>query len=591
MHLRVLILSATAAFALPAGAALADDAPIMPLSEVQAGMDCTSETVIQGTTISSFDVHVIGVVQVPGQGPRILVRASGPAVAGTGIAAGFSGSPVYCPDGFGTMRNAGAISQGVGDFGNDDALVTPIEQMLGEPVTPPPAVPRLTARVRSLLGPLTIGGLSPGMLNALQQAGRRVGRVVLASPAGPPASGFPVQPLVPGASVAASYSVGAIPIGAVGTVTYRNGNAVYAFGHELDGAGRRALLLQDAYVSSVIGNPLLGSYKFAAPGHIEGTLTSDTPNAVVGEVGQAPPLVPINVTANDLDTGHTLEFDTQVADETDVGLPMGSSLVDLVAPMAAGQAATQIYNGPPANESGRMCVSVQLRESHGPLQFCNRYVGTGLPGDAGMGPPELATGVSTDLATAFGLLEQVQFATLHVESVTARIDAQRGLLEAAIVGSRAPRRVRPGQLVTVHLLVRRFRGALDDVSLKLRIPLDSRGALTATLDGPPAPGPPPNPASGLTGSLAVLLGGSGPSGPPPPPPTSMATLHSEFAGIANYDGLRIRWSAGKPHELYRDPALLITGDTKLHFEVVRAPSGRRPSGRRPSGRRPSGHRP
>ena len=67
---------------------------------------------------------------------------------------------------------------------------------------------------------------------------------------------FPVQPLVPGASVSArAYSSGAIPMGAVGTVTYVDGPTVYAFGHELDGAGRRSLLLQDAYVYYVVNNP------------------------------------------------------------------------------------------------------------------------------------------------------------------------------------------------------------------------------------------------------------------------------------------------------------------------------------------------
>src|ERR1700750_2153183 len=109
---------AVAVLALCPSAAFAAGGPIMPLSEVQAGMDCTADTVIQGTTISSFDVHVLGVVQDPQIGPRILIRASGPAVEGTGIAEGFSGSPVYCPDALGEMRNAGAISEGVGDFCN-----------------------------------------------------------------------------------------------------------------------------------------------------------------------------------------------------------------------------------------------------------------------------------------------------------------------------------------------------------------------------------------------------------------------------------------------------------------------------------------
>ena len=110
----------------------------MPLAQVQPGMQCTGETVIQGTTISSFNVQVIDIVEQPGEGPRILVQVSGPAVDPSGVAEGFSGSPVYCPDSFGTLENAGAISEGIGQYGNNVVLVTPIEQMLGEPVDPPP---------------------------------------------------------------------------------------------------------------------------------------------------------------------------------------------------------------------------------------------------------------------------------------------------------------------------------------------------------------------------------------------------------------------------------------------------------------------
>ena len=76
-----------------------------------------------------------------------------------------------------------------------------------------------------------------------------------------------MQPLVPGASVAAAYGAGSIPVGAVGTVTYRDGQTVYAFGHPLDGAGRRSLILQDAFVYYVVANPNTAttSYKLAAP--------------------------------------------------------------------------------------------------------------------------------------------------------------------------------------------------------------------------------------------------------------------------------------------------------------------------------------
>src|SRR2546423_13972499 len=73
--------------------------PIMPLSQVHKGMKCTGRTVIQGTDITTFDVEVIDVVagDPADHQPLILVRVSGPAVDDTGIAEGFSGSPIYCP--------------------------------------------------------------------------------------------------------------------------------------------------------------------------------------------------------------------------------------------------------------------------------------------------------------------------------------------------------------------------------------------------------------------------------------------------------------------------------------------------------------
>jgi hypothetical protein len=572
MIARLLTLSVTATLAWPASAALGSGDPIMPLSQVHAGMDCTGETVIQGTTISSFNVHVIDVVRQPGSGPRILVRVSGPAVDSTGVAEGFSGSPVYCMDSGGTLRNAGAISQGIGEYGNQVVLVTPIEQMLGERVKPPSSAPRLTVRARPLLGPLTVGGLSPALLRVLQEAGRRAGRLVVAAPAGP-TLGFPVQPLVPGASVAVSYSTGAIELGAVGTVTYRDGSTVYAFGHELDGAGRRSLLLQDAYVYDVVSNPNVGldtSYKLAAPGHTLGTLTSDTPNAVIGNVGSPPTLIPVRVTARDLDTGNTMSLLSGVADETDVGLPLGTSSLDMIAPLEVGQAATSIFDGPPASESGQMCFRIDLRESRLPLQFCNRYVGTGAPGDGSLAPPELALATTTDVSTALGLLDQVQFEALHVTRVLASVTAQRGLAQGTIVAAHAPLRVKAGRDVSARLVVRVFRGPLRTLSFRIRIPPRAHGALTATIRGPSSQGQGGNAANSLAGLAAALstsLGaGSSTSGPGPP---SIAALRKAFDGIASYDGLKVGFGRGRARPVYRDPSLLINGHATLAFLVVR----------------------
>ncbi len=95
MKLRAaVLLSSLVVLGWVAGRAVAQSGPIMPLSQVTPGMNCTGYSVVQGTTISWFNVLVIAVVDgaAPGGGPGILTRVSGPAVAAAGVAEGFSGT-------------------------------------------------------------------------------------------------------------------------------------------------------------------------------------------------------------------------------------------------------------------------------------------------------------------------------------------------------------------------------------------------------------------------------------------------------------------------------------------------------------------
>ena len=115
---------------------------------------------------------------------------------------------------------------------------------------------------------------------------------MLAVPPGPLGS-FAPQTLRPGSAVAVGYSNGDVRTSSVGTVAYVDGDRVWIFGHELEGNGRRALLLQDAYIFRIINNPLsLGAlaatYKLGASGHDLGTVTSDGFSAVAGRTGALP---------------------------------------------------------------------------------------------------------------------------------------------------------------------------------------------------------------------------------------------------------------------------------------------------------------
>ena len=170
------LVAAAAALLVPAAPALAGD-PTMPLSQVQAGMRCTGYSVVQGTTISAFDVHVLDVAagEAAGVG-NILVEVSGPAVDVTGIGPGFSGSPIYCPDGAGVARNIGAISQSVNEFCGKVALATSIEAILGTPIDVPrkaktsARMKAAMAKAKPIASPLSVSGLSAPLAKSLTAA-------------------------------------------------------------------------------------------------------------------------------------------------------------------------------------------------------------------------------------------------------------------------------------------------------------------------------------------------------------------------------------------------------------------------------------
>ena len=435
--------------------------PIMPLSEVRQGMSCTGLSVIKGTTISSFDVEILDVIAPEAglSGPRILIRVSGPAVDETGIGPGFSGSPVMC-DG----RNAGAISEGLGEYGNHVALATPIEGMLKDRPTAPASArrdPALLRAARPLQTPLTVSGLTGPARTVVERAARRAKRLLLVAPAGP-AGGYAPVDLRPGAALSAAISTGDLGLGAVGTVTYRDGDDIWGFGHPFEGLGRRALFLTDAYIYTVIQNPVgvpdFGAitYKLASSdGHPLGSITSDTVDSIAGKVGAEPPSFPLHVDARN-GAGERVTLDSLLSDERDLGYGAG---ISFVAPLGVTQALGTLMRdfGP---LTFRMCARFRVRELRSPMGFCNTYFSVD---DA-----------VSHLSDAGAMIDFFDLAPLHVERAGISLKARTGLKQDVLIGARGPRRVRRGQRIRVRLTVQRRRGARRTLAVPLRVPRSLR---------------------------------------------------------------------------------------------------------------------
>jgi hypothetical protein len=568
----VALAAATLLLSLPAVAHAGD--PILPLDQVRAGMQCTARTVIRGTDITTFDVAVVDVVQGAGE-PQILVRVSGPAVDDTGIAEGFSGSPVYCDPGDGTSRVIGAIAHTTGDYGNKLVLVTPIGLMLEESAAPP-ATPRAVTRAvpaRTLVAPLSFSGVRGPVATALQAAGRRTGRALYAAPAAPRGASFPVQPLVPGASVAVSLASGDMSAGAVGTVTYVDGDRIWAFGHPLDAAGRRALMLQDAYVYTVVGTPLdtseSTSYKLAAPGHTLGTLTNDAPDAVVGVLGAGPRTFPLRISATDADSGRVVRATSQIADENGVGLPTGTSALTQVAPVAVAQAIYDALRGSPSRQSSQMCVRIALAERPRPMAFCNRYVG-GSP--SAVGAPQ-----ASDLAAATALIDAYNFGVLHVTSVDVVITLHHDLRQALLLSARGPAHVRRGTAARIVVNAQRVRGERVRRAVRVYVPLELEpGVHVVRLAGPPADDTGDGSSASLTDTFTVAFDDAQDTGSGDDHgPRDVAALARAVAAIRRDDGLTASFrdpggsDGTTPVPVLRDRTLRFSGAVRVKLRVTR----------------------
>jgi len=567
----VLAFAIAATLAVPAVASAQGD-PIMPLSQVQRGMQCTALSVIHGTDISSFDADVLDVITGDAaDDARILIRVSGPAVDETGIGPGFSGSPIYCPDSDGVSRVIGAISEGVGEYGNKVALATPIEQMLGEPFEPPAAARHdraLLRGARRLSLPLTISGVSAPIASVIRRVAAKAGRTVLAGPAAPRQAG-PAPALLPGSAFSVGYSSGDLSAGAIGTVTYVDGDRMWGFGHPLDSVGRRDLFLQGAYVYDIVNNPLgisdVTTYKLAAPTENIGTLLGDGIDAVTARMGPLPDSFPMTVFALDQDTGNKVVLRSQVADETPVGNPSGASAASGLAAIAAGQATYEVLRGSPARQSGSLCLHITIAERAKPMGFCNTYVG-GTPGEAGVvGLPSVS-----DVSQAIDTLDGYTFGTLHVKSVAIDLRARRGMSQAFLAGVRGPHVVHRGRNYRFRALLRRVGGAKLTRTFKVHV---SRGLHPGfhelVLRGTSAD------TSGAASDddLSIILGfddsgGSGDNGGP----KSIAALAHSIAQIHRYDGVTADFRAGgleSRTRVYRDPNLRISGRETVGVVVRR----------------------
>lgn len=311
---------------------------ILPLSEVKEGMRGVAKTVFRGNVPEEFNVEILGIV--PGSvGPKqdmIVGKISGGGADRTFVFAGMSGSPVYI-----NGKLVGSISYSFPFSKEAICGITPIEQMIQifeqKPVTAQksprsfsfaelastdwqpnfPRAARVSSSVlagagnysamNSLVGqtfqpiatPISFNGFSQETLNYFAPQLSNYGLLPVSAIGGAakiaPMKKFDDKTLLGGTSVSMELARGDYSMAASGTVTFRDGEKIYAFGHPFLGLGVSSLAMSESHVVTVIPN-INNSFKLAVPDAMVGTMTQDRNTGVFGNLGKSPNMVPVKLT-------------------------------------------------------------------------------------------------------------------------------------------------------------------------------------------------------------------------------------------------------------------------------------------------------
>lgn len=285
-----------------------------------------ARTVIAGTRIEEFGVEILGIMKNKGAvGDLILVRTYGDVIdrAG-GVAQGMSGSPVFI-DG----RLIGAIGYGWSLTDQRTAMVTPIEDMLkllepapakpSETATPTPsaaeAAPQPVVEKPLLSTPLMAAGFGEPALAFLKKELKPLKLTPVA--VGDPPPGIAYGKLEPGSPVGVQLVRGDVSLGALGTVTYVDGDRVLAFGHPFLKRGQTNFLMTNAYIFTTIRG-LESSFKLGATSEAIGTINQDRGAGVGGEMNRFPGIVPMRMKISSTDLTQQRDMAVQIVQDEEI---------------------------------------------------------------------------------------------------------------------------------------------------------------------------------------------------------------------------------------------------------------------------------
>lgn len=424
--------------------------PIMPIKDLQPGMQGVGKTVIQGDTIEEFNVEILGVSGTETSGYSIFVRLYGPLIEKTGgVAQGMSGSPVYV-DG----RLVGAVAFGKTFNDPHYCFLTPIGNMLqliDEPaVKPHNWLPKGTS--------LMAGGFTPFGLEYLQEKLTPLGLDAMgAGSAGGVGSS---KALEPGSAVGAAIMQGDLTLGALGTVTWTDAQGkILAFGHPFMQRGNSNFFMNKAWVLGCIPN-MQSSYKVGNIGEAIGTFTQDRASGIGGAVGKLPETIPVHVTCSDLTRGLNNSTRVQIIDDEQL-VP---AIVDAAVINSISKTVDRNGGG-----TAKMHFTVTGVDSNGKQLKLDRenmyYSNQGL-----------LKNVNLELVEAVNTLMQNKLDKVNIYGISVEAEVSEEVQVAEITNAVVKeRKVKVGAKVPVSVIMKPYRGKEFTETVYFAVPKDHPG--------------------------------------------------------------------------------------------------------------------
>lgn len=261
-------------------------------------------------------------------------------------------------------------------------------------------------------------------------------------------------PLYPGSSVAATMITGDLKLGAIGTVTYVDGDHILAFGHPFMNAGNTGYFMHNSYIFTVIPSTNT-PFKLGSVGAEIGEINQDRGAGISGVSGESPSFVPLHARVTDEDLRFTRNLDVRMIKSQKL-LPTLS--------------ATSVYNA---------ISSTMDRSGEGTVKFTYTF----YPADNAQKPftrtnmywssSDIASRSVDEIYDVLKILADNRFKDYDLRNIDVNMSVTKDRKTARILDATAtPMIVSPGDTIYLRVRLQAYRGDVFYKDMTFTVPKD-----------------------------------------------------------------------------------------------------------------------